>query len=103
VINISIDQELYNRFSKWYISKKQIKGLDEGKLTPSDERMFRSFFFLLPRLLLIPLLFWFLKWYFIDFLLVKKGFEATLLYFLIYYLIIQEVIKIITSYIKEQN
>jgi len=99
----SIDSVLYDRFTNWYISKKKIKNLDKGKLTKSDETVFKSIFFLAPKLILIPIMFIFFKFIFITYYYKKFGFEQTVIYMFIIFICMQEFIKIITNWMKEQH
>jgi hypothetical protein len=99
----SIDSVLYDKFSSWYKGKKKQKNIENGELTKSDERVFKGVFFLIPRLLLIPALFFFLKWIFIDFYLTKYGFEKTVIYILLYYLIMKMFLDLILEFMKKQK
>ena len=99
---MSIDSALYEKFMSWYSRKKILKNIDNGKITKSDERVFRSFFFLLPRIILIPIFVIGLKYLFINYYLTKYGFEKTIIIIFIYYVLFKMVIDLIIDFAKKK-
>ena len=66
----------------------------------SDEVVFKIWFYVLPYLLILPLLFWLLRYMFITYLLEKKGLGYLVGYAIIITMIKPMLIEFIREYLK---
>lgn len=68
---------LSERLEVWVQSKYAKKGME---FTSFDNLLVKFWLKVFPKLVLIPIVFFVMRWFLVDYLLAKKGFETTICY-----------------------
>lgn len=86
--------KIAERFVNYMKSKYDKKGLDWNR---SDDIIWKFWAYVFPLLAFIPLLFFLMKWFIIDIILAKRGFEEMVAYGIIILIIRPMIMELFTK------